>query len=126
MGGNDGITIKTISVKYGRKLGLKGYSSGNLEIDYWADIEDRVDPAEATKKLFDLARAMVREQAQPFLGALRQRLMLLADKLEPEMRKELYDLMNGEGNQDIDLLFAEVNRLAAGEENDDADRGTDN
>lgn len=57
--------IKTISVTYDRKHNLGDFSSANIGVTVWADLEPGEDAAQATRALFDQAKAHVKEQLLP-------------------------------------------------------------
>lgn len=66
-----GVTVKTVSVSYGRKLNLGDYNSANIEVTIWAELDpdrpDRTDVTIQLAELFDQAKETVKAQAMPLL-----------------------------------------------------------
>ena len=81
-----GITIKTVSVGYKRKMNLGDYNSADFECSMWADLDDGVDPLEACAKLGLLVKENVRNQAMPVLRFHSNALTELANSL-PDLQK---------------------------------------
>lgn len=81
--------IDKISVTYGRKVNLGNYSSLNVEISIWADIEDSDNPRDAMDSLWETARAQVAEQVAPFEQQLTAKTTELLNGLPVEARTKM-------------------------------------
>jgi hypothetical protein len=62
------VTVKTVSVTYGRKFNLGDYNSATVDCTLWADVSDDQDLDAAMHGLWDMAKANVKEQAIPLLS----------------------------------------------------------
>ncbi len=89
-----GMHVKQVVVMYQRSVGLGGFhDAAKFEARVWADLDADTDPLEAMRQLGRLTKAQVREQALPTLSRYRQNLKALAEKLPPEGRRELLNLL---------------------------------
>lgn len=61
------ITVKTVSVTYGRKFNLGGYNSATIDCTLWADVSDDQDLDAAMQGLWGMAKENVRVQALPLV-----------------------------------------------------------
>jgi len=61
------ITVKTVSVTYGRKLNLGDYNSAQVDCTIWADVSDDQDLDAAMTALWEMAKANVKAQALPLV-----------------------------------------------------------
>jgi choline kinase len=59
------VRIKTISVTYGRKFNLGNYESANLEVTFWADVDEAEDIKAATDSLWAQAKENIKVQSAP-------------------------------------------------------------
>ena len=61
------VTVKTVSVTYGRKFNLGDYNSATIDCTLWADASDDQDLDEAMTALWSMAKENVRAQALPLI-----------------------------------------------------------
>lgn len=60
------VTIKTVSVTYGRKLNLGEYNSANIDCTLWADVSDDEQDLDAVMRgLWEMAKNNVKTQLVP-------------------------------------------------------------
>ena len=62
------VTVKTVSVTYGRKFNLGDYNSAAIECMLWADVSDDQDLDVAMAALWAMAKENVRAQALPLVN----------------------------------------------------------
>ena len=79
-----GIQVKTISVTYERKMNLQDFNSGTIGCTIWANLDAGVDPQVASRTLFLIAKAQVREQVMPLVAKFRDTLRLVVSHLRKE------------------------------------------
>lgn len=61
------ITVKTVSVTYGRKINLGDYNSATVDCTIWADVDgENLDQDMAD--LWDMAKANVKAQVLPLMS----------------------------------------------------------
>lgn len=60
-----GITVKTVSVNYERKVNLGNYESAAIGCTVWADVSDDQNLDEAMKALWTMAKENVKAQIVP-------------------------------------------------------------
>lgn len=61
------LTIKTVSVHYGRKANLGDYNSANIECTLWADVTEDEDLDQAMNALWTMAKENVKAQLLPLV-----------------------------------------------------------
>lgn len=61
-------TVKTVSVKYSRKLNLGNYESADLECSVWVDIDEGDDLDAVMHALWAMAKTNVKNQGLSALG----------------------------------------------------------
>lgn len=62
------VTVKTVSVTYGRKFNLGDYNSAAIDCTLWADVSDDQDLDAAMIALWAMAKENVRSQALPLVN----------------------------------------------------------
>lgn len=63
-----GVTVKTISVTYERKQNMGDFSSANIGITLWADVEPEQDLHDACNALWQMAKENVKAQLLPLVA----------------------------------------------------------
>lgn len=71
------MVIKTISATYGIKANLGDYSSADVSITLWADLDPSDSPTECLGVLQEQARLAVNEQLYPLVGHIDARVTQL-------------------------------------------------
>ena len=98
----EGIHVKTVSVTYERKINLEQYSSANIGCSIWANIDADVDPQVASRTLFLIAKAQVREQALPLISKFREALKVVVSHLRKEDQTQFDPYF---ANPSLDLIL---------------------
>lgn len=97
----EGVTVKTVSVSYGRTLNLGNFSSARLEETLWADVAEGVDLDEVQRFLWGMVKAQVREQAMPFLRKVREEFLEAIASLPEEDRQRFAEMLD---NPNLDMI----------------------
>ncbi len=61
------ITVKTVSVTYGRKANLGDYNSATVDCTIWADVDEGDNLDQDMNDLWDMAKANVKAQLLPLV-----------------------------------------------------------
>ena len=85
------VTVKTVSVTYGRKFNLGDYNSATVDCTLWADVSDDQDLDEAMTALWSMAKENVRAQALPLIQKNKAQVELVWMGLPLELRKSALD-----------------------------------
>ncbi len=85
--------VRSISVKYGRKLDLGNFNSATIEELRTGDLEEGDDPAACAAQLFQAAKADVKQQALPLVAKLLDERLDIIANLPPEYRDDLLRLL---------------------------------
>ncbi len=59
------ITVKTVSVTYGRKINLGDFNSATVDCTLWADVDEGEDLDQAMQDLWECAKNNVKAQVLP-------------------------------------------------------------
>ena len=61
-------SVKTVSVKYARKVNLGNFSSADAEVSVWVDLEEGDDLNQVMHAMWDMAKANVKMQVVQAMG----------------------------------------------------------
>lgn len=85
------VTVKTVSVTYGRKFNLGDYNSATVDCTLWADVSDDQDLDAAMTALWAMAKENVKAQALPLVSKSKAQVEQVFMGLPLELRKIALD-----------------------------------
>ncbi len=85
------VTVKTVSVTYGRKFNLGDYNSATVDCTLWADVSDDQDLDVAMTALWSMAKANVKAQLLPLTSKTMAKVEQVFMGLPLELRKSALD-----------------------------------
>jgi len=95
------VTVKTVSVTYGRKFNLGDYNSATVDCTLWADVSDDQDLDEAMTALWSMAKANVKAQLLPLTSKTKATIEQVFMGLPLELRQAVaQDLALSNGDDD--------------------------